>query len=38
MEQLEICPDCGTRLRFEDIDRVWYCAKCFYEKAEDEDN
>jgi len=31
-----ICPDCGAKLRYEDIDRVWYCARCYYEKEEDE--
>lgn len=37
--QIEVCPDCKTKLRFEDIERVWYCARCYYEKpADDEDD
>ena len=27
----EICHDCGSRLRYEDIDEVYYCPDCDYE-------
>jgi len=32
---IEICPDCGAKLRYEDIEQVWYCVKCYYEKSDD---